>query len=65
MYVGNSADTPPLAVDRIAAWWQTEGRQLFPDAPARLILVEAGGRQGGRPRLGQVQLPEQVADRLG
>ena len=65
VYVGNSADTPQFAVDRIADWWQTEGRQLFPDAPALLILADAGGSNGCRPHMWKVQLQEQLADQLG
>lgn len=65
VYVGISADTPQFAVDRIAAWWQTEGRPLFPNAPALLILADAGGSNGCRPRLWKVQLQEQLADQLG
>jgi hypothetical protein len=65
IYVGTSADTPQFAVDQIAAWWQSEGRSLFPDAPALLILADAGGSNGCRPRLWKVQLQEQLADRLG
>lgn len=65
VYVGTSADTPQFAVDQIAAWWQSEGRSLFPDAPALLILADAGGSNGCRPRLWKVQLQEQLADQLG
>ncbi len=65
VYVGTSADTPQFAVDRIATWWQTEGRPLFPDAPALLILADGGGSNGYRPQLWKVQLQEQLADQLG
>lgn len=65
VYVGTSADTPEFAVDQIAAWWPTEGRLLFPDAPALLILADAGGSNGCRPRVWKVQLQEQLADQLG
>jgi len=65
VYVGTSAETPAFAVDQIAAWWQTEGRSLFPDAPAVLILADAGGSNGGRPRVWKVQLQAQLADQLG
>jgi hypothetical protein len=65
VYVGTSADTPQFAVDRIASWWQTEGRPLFPDAPALLILADGGGSNGYRPHWWKVQLQEQLADHLG
>ena len=65
VYVGNSADTPQFAVDVIALWWQTEGQALFPGKKKLLILADAGGSNGCRPRLWKQQLQEQLADRLG
>lgn len=65
VYVGNSADTPQFAVDVIALWWQTEGQALFPGQHKLLILADAGGSNGCRPRLWKQQLQEQLADRLG
>jgi hypothetical protein len=51
VYVGNSADTPQFAVDGTAHWWQTEGCQgRFPGQTQILILAEAGGSNGCRPR---------------
>ena len=65
VYVGNSADTPQFAVDVIALWWQTVGQALFPGKQQLLILADAGGSNGCRPRLWKQQLQEQLADRLG
>lgn len=65
VYVGRSADTPEFAVEAIATWWQTEGRPAFPTADKVLILCDAGGSNGYRPRLWKQQLQEQLADRLG
>lgn len=65
VYVGQSADTPQFAVEVIAKWWQTIGRGLFPTAPQLLILGDAGGSNGYRPRLWKQQLQEQLADRVG
>ena len=65
VYVGNSADTPQFAVEMIASWWQTEGQRLFPGQTQILILADAGGSNGCRPRLWKQQLQEQLADRLG
>lgn len=65
VYVGQSADTPQFAVEAIAQWWQTIGRELFPTAPQLLILGDAGGSNGYRPRLWKQQLQEQLADQLG
>jgi hypothetical protein len=65
VYVGTSADTAQFAVDAIAAWWQSEGSQRFPNAPKLLILCDAGGSNGYRSRLWKVQLQTQLADHLG
>jgi hypothetical protein len=65
VYVGNSADTSQFAMDAIALWWETEGQATFPDADKILILADAGGSNGYRPRLWKQQLQEQLADQLG
>jgi Rhodopirellula transposase DDE domain len=62
VYIGQSADTSQFAVDAIATWWNTIGQQLFPDAPHLLILADAGGSNGCRPRLWKQQLQELLAD---
>jgi hypothetical protein len=65
VYVGASADTPRFAVQVIARWWQSEGRATFPGADRLLVLADAGGSNGCRPRLWKQQLQEQLSDRLG
>lgn len=65
VYVGQSADTPQFAVEVITTWWQTIGSHLFPTAPKLLILADAGGSNGYRPRIWKQQLQECLADRLG
>jgi Rhodopirellula transposase DDE domain len=65
VYVGKTADTPQFAVEQIAAWWQTFGCHDFPAAKRLLILCDAGGSNGYRPRLWKQQLQELLADRLG
>ncbi len=65
VYVGQSADTPQFAVEQIAAWWQTFGCHDFPAAKRLLILCDAGGSNGYRPRLWKQQLQEVLADQLG
>lgn len=65
VYVGRSADTPEFAVDAIVQWWETEGKAAYPQADRLLILADAGGSNGARPRLWKQQLQQQVADRLG
>ncbi len=65
VYVGTSADTPQFAVEMIARWWQQEGQARFPGATKLLILADAGGSNGCRPRVWKHQLQEQLADQLG
>ena len=65
VYVGQSADTPQFAVEMIVRGWQEIGKQLYPYASKILILADAGGSNGCRPRLWKQQLQEQLADQLG
>jgi hypothetical protein len=64
VYVGLSADTPEFAVDAIASWWNCSGRRCYPQADKLLILADAGGSNGCRPRLWKWKLQE-FADRSG
>ena len=63
--VGKSADTPEFAVDAIAQWWEMHGKAAYPNADRLLILADAGGSNGARPRLWKKQLQKHLADRLG
>ena len=65
VYVGQSADTPQFAVDNLVRWWVEEGQFLYPHASKLLILADAGGSNGCRPRLWKLHIQEQLADRLG
>jgi hypothetical protein len=65
VYVGSSADTAQFAVDAIAGWWESTGRLAFPQADQLLILADAGGSTGCRPRLWKQQLQQQLSDRFG
>jgi hypothetical protein len=65
VYVGSSGDTPQFAVDAIARWWADQGRVRFPSADRLLILADAGGSNGYRPRLWKQQLQAQLCDQLG
>jgi hypothetical protein len=60
--VGQSADTPELAVDAIAWWWSGFGRWLYPETPELLILADGGGSNGYRTRRWKQQLQEKIAD---
>ena len=63
--VGKSADTPEFAVDAIAWWWLKFGSCRFPDVPELLILADAGGSNGYRPRRWKQQLQVKIADAFG
>jgi Rhodopirellula transposase DDE domain len=63
--VGTSSATPEFAVDVIARWWASRGRAGFPNADRLLILADAGGHNGCRPRLWKLRLQERLADRFG
>jgi hypothetical protein len=63
--VGTSADTPEFAVAAIARWWDSDGVGAFPKATEILVLADAGGSNGCRPRLWKQQLQEQLCDQRG
>jgi Rhodopirellula transposase DDE domain len=63
--VGTSADTAEFAVDAIAHWWRSDGHQDFPAADRLLILADAGGSNGCRPRLWKLRVQERLADAFG
>ena len=63
--VGTSADTPAFAADAIAWWWGRSGVRRYPGAEFLLILADAGGSNGYRPRLWKKCLQERLADRYG
>jgi hypothetical protein len=65
VYVGSSGDTPQFAVEAIARWWEGTGCTVYPDTDRLLILADAGGSNGCRPRLWKQQVQERVCDRLG
>lgn len=65
VYVGLSADTSEFAVTAIARWWEEEGRKNYPQAKQVLILADAGGSNGCRPRSFKLHLQEQLSDRYG
>ena len=62
VYVGLSADTPAFAVEAISRWWQDHGHPGYPQATRLLILADAGGSNGYRPRLWKAQLQRQLSD---
>jgi Rhodopirellula transposase DDE domain len=63
--VGTSANTPEFAASAVARWWSRIGCHRYRDAGELLILADAGGSNGYRPRLWKKCLQELVADRYG
>lgn len=63
--VGTSADTPRFAATAVARWWGRYGCHRYPDAGVLLLLADAGGSNGCRPRRWKQSLQELVADRYG
>jgi hypothetical protein len=63
--VGLSANTPAFAVAAIRAWWVRCGCKRYGGSPPLLILADAGGSNGCRPRLWKKGLQEELADRYG
>lgn len=63
--VGTSYDTPEFAVSSIEKWWWAEGRYHYPEKKKLLILADAGGSNGCRPRSWKYNLQKMVCDRYG
>jgi len=65
VYVGTSADTPEFAVEASARWWHDHGHATYPEATDLLILADAGGSNGCRPRRWKAQVQSHLSDALG
>jgi hypothetical protein len=63
--VGVSCDTPAFAADAVGVWWSRFGCRRYAGAAELLLLADAGGSSGCRPRLWKKRLAERVADRYG
>ena len=63
--VGLSANTPAFAAAAVAAWWLQCGCRLYGSQARLLVLADAGGSNGCRPRLWKKRLQEGLADRFG
>lgn len=62
--VGCDADTAVFAVQSIRTWWNTMGKQKYPDAKELFITADAGGSNGYRVRLWKLEL-QKFADEAG
>ena len=60
--VGDVADTAEFAVESIRRWWNTLGRDRFPDATRLLITADAGGSNGYRVRAWKSHLAALAAE---
>jgi transposase len=56
--VGIDHDTAEFAVESIRRWWQTCGKQLYPDKKELLITADGGGSNGVRNRLWKQKLQD-------
>ncbi len=65
IHVGISSDTPQFAVDSIRHWWLAHGTKRYGDGRELLVLADAGGSNGYRPRHFKKRLQEKIADAFG
>jgi hypothetical protein len=54
--VGIDHDTASFAVNSIRRWWQTMGRERYPEARRLVITADGGGSNGSRVRLWKIEL---------
>ena len=63
VHIGISSDTPQFAVDSIRQWWLAYGKKHYREACRELlVLADAGGSNGYRPRHFKKRLQEKIAD---
>lgn len=62
--VGTDHDTASFAVETIRRWWNTMGKQRYPNASALMITADGGGSNGSRVRLWKLEL-QRLADEIG
>lgn len=62
--VGIDHDTAQFAAQTIKRWWQTMGKNRYPDADELLITADGGGSNSSRCRLWKTEL-QQLANELG
>ena len=56
--VGTDHDTAAFAVNTIASWWDSLGKNAYPDAGRLMITADGGGSNGYRTRLWKTELAE-------
>ena len=60
--VGTDHDTSQFAVQAIRRWWDTVGKDAYPDAGRLLISADGGGSNGHRTRSWKTELAELAAE---
>jgi Rhodopirellula transposase DDE domain len=56
MAVGDDHDTAAFAVNAIRRWWQSMGKERYPNARRLMVTADAGGSNGYRNRLWKLEL---------
>ena len=65
MFVGIDHNTPAFAVESIAKWWKQDGAKKYEGCKKLLILADAGGSNGYRPRAWKYELQKKLCDPFG
>jgi Rhodopirellula transposase DDE domain len=60
--VGIDHDTPAFAAESVRRWRQAVGRDRYPGAGRLLIIADAGGSNGYRPRVWKAELARLAAE---
>lgn len=61
--VGTDHDTASFAVETIRRWWNSMGRQRYPNASELMITADGGGSNGSRVRLWKFEI-QRLADEI-
>ncbi len=65
VFLGTSHETSAFAVSCLRQWWQSEGRERYPQASHILILADTGGSNGPRRGAWKQEIQRQLCDGLG
>jgi hypothetical protein len=60
--VGTDHDTSAFAVQTLRRWWDTIGKERYPEADRPLICADGGGSNGSRVRARKIELAKFAAD---
>jgi len=65
VFLGISHETSAFAVTCLRRWWQTEGRNRYPNSNHILILADTGGSNGAQRSAWKHEIQHQICDCLG